>query len=177
MCFLEVLLSVWSAVKGTCTALSTPEVGWNFPAAGWNQVLLEPSTSYILDGIMGWNAACSASAALVNKDKTLHTFNTRLHCKVHMYIIYTQAVLYTCIPMHRAYAVNIPTIHVCYYGQCSCGQWSGHLWLKQEGLGSIPSGFPGLFFSSSWLSNVYGMKTLWCSSTVQLLSAQIWMSV
>ena len=43
---------------------------------------------------------------------------------------------------------------------------------KAEGLGSIPSGFPGFFISSSWLSNVYGIKTLWCSSTVQLLSTQ-----
>ena len=30
------------------------------------------------------------------------------------------------------------------------------------------------FFSSIWLSNVYGMKTLWCSSTVRLLSTLIW---
>ena len=31
------------------------------------------------------------------------------------------------------------------------------------------------FFFSNWLTNVDGMKNLWCSSTVQLLSAQIWM--
>ena len=35
-----------------------------------------------------------------------------------------------------------------------------------------PSGCPG-FFSSSWLTNVDGMKDLWCSSTVRLLSTQI----
>ena len=31
------------------------------------------------------------------------------------------------------------------------------------------------FFSSSWLTNVDGMKDLCCSSTVRLLSTQIWM--
>ena len=29
-----------------------------------------------------------------------------------------------------------------------------------------------VFFSSSWLTNVDGMKDLWCSSTVRLLSTQ-----
>ena len=52
-------------------------------------------------------------------------------------------------------------------------QWPEHLWLKQEVLGSIPGGCPGLFCSSSWLTNVDEMKDLWCSSTVQLLSTQI----
>ena len=52
-------------------------------------------------------------------------------------------------------------------------QWSEHLQLKQEALGSIPSGCPGFFFTSSWLTNVDGMKDLWCSSTVWLLSTQI----
>ena len=28
------------------------------------------------------------------------------------------------------------------------------------------AGGPGFFFSSSWLTNVDGMKDLWCSSTV-----------
>ena len=41
---------------------------------------------------------------------------------------------------------------------------------KAEGPGSDSQGF---FFSSNWPSNVYGAKTLWCSSTVQLLSTQI----
>ena len=44
--------------------------------------------------------------------------------------------------------------------------------LKQEALGSIPGGCPG-FFSSSWLTNVDGMKDLWYSGTVRLLSTQI----
>ena len=30
-------------------------------------------------------------------------------------------------------------------------QWSEHLQLKQEALGSIPGGCPGFFFSFSWL--------------------------
>ena len=38
-------------------------------------------------------------------------------------------------------------------------QSSEHLWLEQEVLGSIPGGCPG-FFSSSWLTNVNGMKAL-----------------
>ena len=32
---------------------------------------------------------------------------------------------------------------------------------------------PWFFFSSSWLTNVYKIKDLWCSSTVRLLSTQI----
>ena len=44
-------------------------------------------------------------------------------------------------------------------------QWSEHLQLKQEALGSIPGGYPGFFFTSSWLTNVDGMKDLWCSSS------------
>ena len=52
-------------------------------------------------------------------------------------------------------------------------QWPEHLQLKLEVLGSIPGGCPGIFFSSSWLTNVDGMKDLWCSSTVRLLSTQI----
>ena len=51
-------------------------------------------------------------------------------------------------------------------------QWSQHLQLKQEALGSIPSGYPG-FFSSSWLTIVDEMKDLWCSSIVRLPSMQI----
>ena len=45
-------------------------------------------------------------------------------------------------------------------------QWSEHLQLKRKVMGSTPSGCPVLFFSSSWLTNVDGMKDLWCSSTV-----------
>ena len=30
-------------------------------------------------------------------------------------------------------------------------QWSEHLQVKQEALGSIPGGYPGIFFSFSWL--------------------------
>ena len=50
--------------------------------------------------------------------------------------------------------------------------WSEHLLLKQEVLGSIPGSY--FFPSSKWLTNVDGMKDLWCSSTytVQLLSTQ-----
>ena len=51
-------------------------------------------------------------------------------------------------------------------------QWPKHLQLKQEVLGSIPSGCLG-FFSSSWLTNVDGMTGLWCSSTARLLSTQM----
>ena len=32
---------------------------------------------------------------------------------------------------------------------------------------------PWVFFSSSWLTNIDGMKDLWYSTTVQLLSTQI----
>ena len=35
-------------------------------------------------------------------------------------------------------------------------QWSEHLQLKQEALGSIPGGYPGLSFS--WPTNVDEMK-------------------
>ena len=57
-------------------------------------------------------------------------------------------------------------------------QWSEHLQVKQEALGSIPSGCPGFFLSFSWLTNVDGMREdLWCSSTVWLLSTQMWMNV
>ena len=52
-------------------------------------------------------------------------------------------------------------------------QWPEHLQLKQEILGSIPRRLPWIFFSSSWLTSVDGMKDLWCSSTVWLLSTQI----
>ena len=43
-------------------------------------------------------------------------------------------------------------------------QWSEHLQLKQEALGSIPGDCPG-FFSFSWLTIVDEMKDLLCSST------------
>ena len=52
-------------------------------------------------------------------------------------------------------------------------QWSEHLQLKQEALGSIPSGCPGFFIFQQAYTNVNGMKDLWCSSTVRLLSTQI----
>ncbi len=52
-------------------------------------------------------------------------------------------------------------------------QWSEHLQLKQEALGSIPGGYPGFFSLSAGLLNVDEMKDLWCSSTVRLLSTQI----
>ena len=52
-------------------------------------------------------------------------------------------------------------------------QWSVHLQLKQEALGSIPSGCPGFFLFQLAYTNVNGMKDLWCSSTVRLLSTQI----
>ena len=51
-------------------------------------------------------------------------------------------------------------------------QWSEHLQLKQEALGSIPSGCPGFFLFQLAYTNVNGMKGLWCSSTVRLLSTQ-----
>ena len=52
-------------------------------------------------------------------------------------------------------------------------QWSEHLQLTQEALGSIPSGCPGFFLFQLAYTNVNGMKDLWCSSTVRLLSTQI----
>ena len=52
-------------------------------------------------------------------------------------------------------------------------QWSEHLQLKQEALGSIPSDCPGFFLFQLAYTNVNGMKDLWCSSTVRLLSTQI----
>ena len=51
-------------------------------------------------------------------------------------------------------------------------QWPEYLQLKQGVLDSIPGGCPG-FFSSSWLTNIDGIKDLWCSSTVRLLLTQI----
>ena len=44
--------------------------------------------------------------------------------------------------------------------------------LKQEGLGSIPGGYRGFFHFQLAYTNVDGMKDLWCSSTVWLLSTQ-----
>ena len=57
-------------------------------------------------------------------------------------------------------------------------QWSEHLQLKQEALGSIPSGYPGFFFFSSSMAPAYYCRwgeDLWYSSTVRLLSTQEWM--
>ena len=48
-------------------------------------------------------------------------------------------------------------------------QWSEHLKLKQEAMGSIPSGCPGFFSLPAGLLNVDEMKDLWCSGTVRLL--------
>ena len=43
-------------------------------------------------------------------------------------------------------------------------QWLEHPQLKQEPLGSIPSGCPGFFFLFQLAyTNVNGMKDLWCS--------------
>ena len=47
-----------------------------------------------------------------------------------------------------------------------------------KGLKSLcAGGLHCFFFSSSWLTNVNGMKDLWCSSTVRLLSTQIRVNV
>ena len=53
-------------------------------------------------------------------------------------------------------------------------QWSEHLQLKQEekALDSIPSGCPGFFLFELAYTNADGMKDVWYSSTVWLLSAQ-----
>ena len=56
-------------------------------------------------------------------------------------------------------------------GEGAVAQWYEHLWLKQEALGSLPGGCPGIFLLQ--LTNKDGMKDLWCSSTVWLLSTQI----
>ena len=51
---------------------------------------------------------------------------------------------------------------------------SRHLRLKQEGLCLIPGGFPVDFSSlPAGFLMFMGMKTLWCSSTVRLLSTQM----
>ena len=49
-----------------------------------------------------------------------------------------------------------------------------HLQLKQEALDQSPAATLD-FFSCSWLANIDEMNDLWCSSTVGLLSTQIWM--
>ena len=56
--------------------------------------------------------------------------------------------------------------YTCMWG--AAAQQSEHLQLKQEALGSIPSGCPTwvfccCFFFLGWLTNVDGMKDLWCS--------------
>ena len=57
-------------------------------------------------------------------------------------------------------------------------QWSEHLQLKHAGgPGFYPQQLPWIFFfSPSWLTNVDGMKDLWCSSAIRLLSTQIWVN-
>ena len=40
-------------------------------------------------------------------------------------------------------------------------QWSQHLQLKQEALGSVPGGGTRFGFSFNWLTNIDGMKDLW----------------
>ena len=42
----------------------------------------------------------------------------------------------------------------------SCAQWSEHLQLKQEALGSIPGGFPCFFSLLAGLHICNGMKDL-----------------
>ena len=57
---------------------------------------------------------------------------------------------------------------------CTCISWYNALcaWVEEdEYVASCTLGF----FSSSWLTTVDGMKDLWCSSTVRLLSTQIQM--
>ena len=58
----------------------------------------------------------------------------------------------------------------------SVAQWSECLQLKQEAFGSIPGGYPGGFSISAGLDQCKLMKDLWCSSTVRLLSTQIYMN-
>ena len=48
---------------------------------------------------------------------------------------------------------------------------------KVGGPGSDPRWLPWFFFSFTWLINVDEMKDLWCSSTVWLLSTQMWVNV
>ena len=52
-------------------------------------------------------------------------------------------------------------------GGGAVAQWSEHLRLKQEALGSILGGYPGFFLFQLVYSNVDRMKDLCCSSTVQ----------
>ena len=47
---------------------------------------------------------------------------------------------------------------------------------KAGGPGFDSQWLPWIFLSSSWLTNVDGMKDLWCSSAVRLLSTQIAMN-
>ena len=68
-------------------------------------------------------------------------------------------------------AVFVYIVHVCLGGGGMAYLYI-HLQPKQEGLGLIPGGFPGLFPLPAGLRNVDGVKGLWCSSTVWLLSIQ-----
>ena len=56
-----------------------------------------------------------------------------------------------------------------------CGELARAPVDKAGGPGFDSWWLPWFFFSFSWLPNVDGMKDLWCSSTVRLLSTQIWM--
>ena len=58
------------------------------------------------------------------------------------------------IPLHRLLSTTIIVIFIL-GGGGAIAQWLEHLWLKQEA------------------TNIDGMKDLWCSSTVWLLSTQI----
>ena len=54
-------------------------------------------------------------------------------------------------------------------------QWSEYLQLEQEALGSIPSGYPGFFFSLSagLLNYVDEMKDPWCSSSLAAINTDM----
>ena len=69
--------------------------------------------------------------------------------------------------------------HVSWYDSftCTCGEVVRAPAAKAGGSGFDIWRLPWVFFTSNWLTNVDGMRDLWCSSTVRLLSTQIrvWM--
>ena len=75
--------------------------------------------AYLLDGITRWNAARSASALQVNKDETLHTFNTRLQCKIQTKsLLYTMYVFLNTFTMHCVTHRSINSVNLFLERQC-----------------------------------------------------------
>ena len=65
-------------------------------------------------------------------------------------------------------------MHSAYLNKVSQVAVGSHLQLKQEALGSIPSGYLGLFFFQlAYINNDDGMKGLWNSNTLLAACYQI----